>query len=455
MTRIGFADHLFLRMHHGIGNPVFNQFVWRFDGPVAVAELAKLHANLSAGLLSRRVLPPIVPTARHRWVTSNASLPLDYSTNSVPTDAVRCWAEQRISADIDPEAGTGWLLSAAPVADGGTVVSLVCSHMVADGAAMVAAVERASTGVSVGDSARLGEKPSLVDSVASDIADTVGQLRPIATWLAGKSAQAVTSVVRPAADVAPSSSEASIAPDGPSRTDVPETSEPWSPPYVVVSCSASEWASAAAEWGGTSNTLFIAVMTSVSAALGRARPGEELRWSLPYNDRGSTDIESNSTKIIAVRVPVPDPADRDLTRIRKASKTAFQEFSARQASGASTQAVPLNLVQMLPDAVARRLPVPADGAEGLCSNLGRLSEDFVSIGGVRATRVAARATFSGADADFARQLGGGSTAWATETDAAVTISMHGMDPDRMASDEDVRAVVSEVLDRWGIGHEFW
>ena len=455
MTRIGFADHLFLRMHHGIGNPVFNQFVWRFDRPVEVAELAKLHANLSAGLLSRRVLPPTVPMARHRWVTSNTSLPLDYSTNSVPTDAVRCWAEQRISADIDPEAGIGWQLSAAPVADGGTVVSLVCSHMVADGAAMVAAVERASTGVSVGDSARLGDKPSLIDSIASDITDTVGQLRPIATWLAGKSAQAVTSVVRRTADEAPSSAQAPIAPDAPSRTDVPETSEPWSPPYVVVSCSASEWTAAAAQWGGTSNSLFIAVMTSVSAALGRARPGEELRWSLPFNDRRSSDVDSNSTKIIAVRVPVPDPADRDLTGIRKASKTAFQEFSARQAVGAATGPVPLALVQMLPDAVARRLPVPADGAEGLCSNLGRLSDDFVSIGGVRATRVSARATFSGADAEFARQLGGGSTAWATETDAAITISMHGMDPDRMASDEDVREVVSEVLGRWGIGHEFW
>lgn len=458
MTRIGFADHLFLRMHHGIGKPVFNQFLWLLDTAVSGDELEKLRTNLSEGLLARRVESPTLPTARHRWVTSEVSLPLELASSSLPRDAILCWAEQRVVSDLDPEAGIGWQLAAAPLSEGGMVVSLACSHMVADGAAMVEAIRRANSDNGGVDARDLGECPSLFRGIVEDLADTVGEAKPIMQWGAEKvvaTAERVVATARSAyssnQDPAPGSGRI----DPPRRQDADPVVGPWRPPYVVVECSAAEWKDAAAEWGGTSNSLFIAVMTAVSEALGRATPGDELRWSLPYSDRDPLDIDSNSTKIIPVRVPVADRQDRDLTRIRKASKAAFTDFAARQTAGTASPAVPLSLVQMLPDAVVARLPMPSDGAEGLCSNLGQLPEDFITIGGVRARSVAARATFAGADAEFARSLGGGSTAWATETDEAITITVHGMDPDRMVTDSTVRDVVADVLLRWKITHRFW
>lgn len=466
MTRIGFADHLFLRMHHGIGNPVFNQFLWWFDSAIPVDELEKLRTNLSSGLLSRKVESPSLPTARHRWIASAVSLPLDLTDTEIPSDAVLAWAEQRVGGDIDPESGIGWQLAAVPIAGGGMVVSLVCSHMVADGAAMVAAVRQAhvqcdsatddsatndsATDRAVGADA-LGVRPSFVGGLVDDLGDTVGQLKPIVRWAVGTAVTAAASVVTGKRE--PASQAHEVA--SPHRRDVDRTSGQWSAPYVVVECSASEWNAAAAEWGGTSNSLFIGVMTAISEMLGRATPGDELRWSLPYNNRGPGDIDSNSTKIIPVRVPVSERGDLDLTRIRKASKTAFTEFATRQAAGTTTEAIPLALIQMLPDALVAKLPRPSDGAEGLCSNLGALPDDFTTISGVKARSVAARATFAGADADFARTLGGGSTAWATATAGAVTIALHGMDPDRMVSDDALRVVVAEVLDRWAIGYRFW
>ncbi|WP_231912692.1 hypothetical protein [Rhodococcus sp. EPR-157] len=451
MTRIGFADHLFLRMHHGIGNPVVNQFLWLLDTAVSGDDLEKLRTNLSRGLLARRVEPPTLPTARHRWVASTVSLPLELATSPLPSDTVLCWAEQRVIDDLDPEAGIGWQLAAAPLSGGGMVVSLVCSHMVADGAAMVEAIRRANSDNSRVDARDLGTSPSLFGGIVEDLGDTVGEAKPILQWVAEKVVATATSVFSSGQDSASGSGQI----DPPRRQNVDQASGPWSPPYVVVECSAAEWHAAAAEWGGTSNSLFIGVMTAISEALGRAMPGDELRRALPYSDRDPLDIDSNSTKIIPVRVPVSDRQDRDLTRIRKASKAAFTDFTARQKAGTASPTVPLPLIQMLPDVVVARLPMPTDGAEGLCSNLGQLPEDFITIGGVRARSVAARATFAGADAAFARTLGGGSTAWATETDEAITITLHGMDPDRMVTDSAVRDVVADVLQRWKISHRFW
>ncbi|NIL75483.1 MULTISPECIES: hypothetical protein [Rhodococcus] len=449
MTRIGFADHLFLRMHHGIGNPVFNQLVWWFQDRLPSAALDSFHRNLSAGLLSRTVSAPVLPTARHRWTASADALPIDRASVPIDPSVIRCWAEQRISEDIDPERGLGWQLSTAPVVGGGTVLSLVCSHMVADGAATIAAVRQANRDTASVCAADLGVEPSVVRGIIDDVSDSVAQMKPIASWAASK----LVSTVR-GGDATPPAP----AREKPRRSDVEANTEAWSPPYVVVECPAAEWNAAAAEWGGTSNSLLIGVLTAVSEVAGRAQPGDELRWSLPYSTRDIDDVSANSTKIVPVSVPVASTEDRDLTRIRKASKTAFVDFAARQAAGeggSTAAAIPLPLVQMLPDVVVSRLPQPSDGSEGLCSSLGRLPDDVTTLGGIRARSVAARATFHGADAAFARTLGGGSTAWATETADSVTITVHGMDPDRMTSDEQMREIVADVLRRWKITCRFW
>ncbi len=448
MPRIGFADHLFLRMHHGIGNPVFNQFLWMFDTPVSEEQLESLHSSLALGLLARRVDAPALPAARHRWVTSDVSLPFDLTAGAIEPDSVLHWADGRIVDEINPELGLGWQLSATKVVGGGMVVSLVCSHMVADGAAMVAAIRRANSERATVDATVLGRRPSSLRGIVDDMSDVIGQLKPVLSWGASKVALAVRRSSEPV-PVTPVRSEPALS------DSVDKNSGPWSPPYVVAECPAIEWHAAAAEWGGTSNSLFIGVLTAMSEGVGRTRPGDELRWSLPISDRKIDDIDSNSTKIVPVSVRVSERGDRDLTGIRKASKTAFIEFEARQTAGAAGGPIPLQLIQMLPDALVARLPMPKGGAEGLCSNLGRLPDDFTEIGGVRARSVAARATFSDIDADAARSLGGGSTAWMAEADDIVTITVHGMDPDRMASDERLRELLASALDRWNITHRFW
>nr|WP_314141760.1 hypothetical protein [uncultured Rhodococcus sp.] len=434
-------------MHHGIGYPVYNQFLWWFDESIRRVDLEKLRDNLSDGLLARRVVASTVPTARDRWVASNVSHPLDFHPHFIESTDVTAWADGRLDRDIDPETGLGWRLAAAPLTNGGTVMSLVASHMVADGGALIAAFGAANS-----PSGQPGSVPTEdgIAAIGSDLRDAVLQVRSVAGWLVKT---AVSSLPVPARS-GPSGAVPRSQPTRVQPTAGAVDAE-WVSPHAVAEVDAGAWTATAQRWGGTSNSLFIAVLTAASGQAGRASIGDSVQWSLPVSDRTVDDTRSNATKIVKIEVPVTDAADRDLSTIRAASKAAFTAFAARQAAGLPPAGVSQALVQMLPDAVVARVPQPRDGAEGLASNLGVLPEVFTTVAGVRARAVSGRATFAGADAAFARSLDGGLTAWVCETDASVTVTVHAMDPDRFVDDRALRDHLAEALGRWELTARFW
>lgn len=465
MTRIGFADHLFLRMHHGIGHPVYNQFLWRFDDSIESAELVTLHRELSLGLLNRQVESPIVPTARHRWIASRRSHELQIDSQDVDPDRIREWASRCITpggvtSDMDPERGLGWKLSASPLRGGGTVVSLACSHMVADGAALIAAVRAAHGAVS---GQPLDARPDPIRTVLSDLSDSAREVVPIVRWAVHRIQNSIPGLRTPTA--APEAELAAV-PGGlpraepPTRSSPPQNDAAWSPPFVVAEVDSSRWIDAATKSGGTSSSLLVAVLTEIARLGGRATSGDQVVWSLPVSarlteDGVDADNRSNSTKIVKVAVPVgTDAAVGDLSATRRAMKSAFVDYSAREGAH-PPDALPLQLVQILPDVIVAALPRPKDNAEGLCSNLGVLPDDFTVIGGSRARSVVAHASFVGIDAPSARDLGGGLTAWATDTGTAVTLCIHGMDPDRFTGDHELEKFVSAALGTWGLDARFW
>ncbi|MFI8569200.1 hypothetical protein ACIGGF_21840 [Rhodococcus sp. NPDC078407] len=446
MTRIGFADHLFLRMHHGIGYPVYNQFLWWFDESVQRKDLEKLRDNLSDGLLARRVTSPTVPPARERWINSSVSHPLDFHPEFIESSDVLAWADGRLGTEIDPETGLGWRLAAAPLTSGGMVLALTASHMVADGGALVAAFRSAN---SRADQPRLTPAEHGLAAVGSDVEDAVVQLRSAAGWLLKSAVAALPIPARPAPP--PTSPRV-----GPRRSEVatdPATDSVWTSPHLVAEVDAATWNAVAENWGGTSNSLFIAILTAASAHAGRASMGDTVQWSLPVSDRTGADIRSNATKIVKIDVPVDDALD--LSPIRSISKAAFTAFAARQAAGQAPAGISQALVQMLPDAVVARVPQPRDGAEGLASNMGVLPDDFSTVAGIRARAVSGRATFFGADAEFARALDGGLTAWVCEANGTVTLTVHAMDPDRFPGHRALEDHVATALSRWGLTAHFW
>lgn len=430
-----------------IGYPVYNQFLWWFDESVQRMDLEKLRDNLSDGLLARRVVASTVPGARDRWVASNVSHSLDFYPHFIESTDVLAWADGRLDRDIDPETGLGWRLAAAPLANGGTVLSLVASHMVADGGALIAAFVAANFPSEQPRSVATADGTA---AIGSDLRDAVEQVRSVAGWLVNAAASALPIPTR-------SGSDAAVPRSQPTRSQpkAEAVDANWVSPHAVAEVDADAWKATARRWGGTSNSLFIAVLTAASGQAGRASIGDSVQWSLPVSDRTADDTRSNATKIVKIEVPVTDAADRDLSTIRTTSKAAFTAFASRQAAGLPPAGISQALVQMLPDAVVARVPQPRDGAEGLASNLGVLPEFFTTVAGIRARAVSGRATFAGADAAFARSLDGGLTAWVCETGTSVTVTVHAMDPDRFVDDQALRDHLVEALGRWELTARFW
>lgn len=60
--------------------------------------------------------------------------------------AVMAWVNAQAATPIDPEHGPTWALAYAPLTGGGSVLSFVTSHVVADGSLKLVALEAAPPG---------------------------------------------------------------------------------------------------------------------------------------------------------------------------------------------------------------------------------------------------------------------------------------------------------------------
>ncbi|WP_433628454.1 hypothetical protein [Nocardia sp. CA-120079] len=143
--RLSVVDEIFLRTHRGLGTPIALQGLWRTADRVDPELLRQVHAALRVGPLGRRVIRPSVPGARRSWRGNTRAYRLEFTDGTIATRDLLEWADEQ-GANLDPEYGPGWRLSTAALDDGGSIVSLTCSHALADGRALVLAVDDALGG---------------------------------------------------------------------------------------------------------------------------------------------------------------------------------------------------------------------------------------------------------------------------------------------------------------------
>ncbi|WP_327093873.1 hypothetical protein OIE68_27045 [Nocardia vinacea] len=146
--RLSVVDEIFLRTHRGLGTPIALQGLWRTADRVDPELLWQVHAALRVGPLGRRVIRPSVPGARRSWRANTRAYPLEFTDGTIATGDLLEWADEQ-GANLDPEYGPGWRLSTAALDNGGSIVSLTCSHALADGRALVLAVDDALGGPSL------------------------------------------------------------------------------------------------------------------------------------------------------------------------------------------------------------------------------------------------------------------------------------------------------------------
>ncbi|KAA1376546.1 hypothetical protein [Aeromicrobium fastidiosum] len=444
-VRLTFGDDLFMRRHRGLGSPVVNQFAWRFDERVAAEDLVRMRDALAHGALARRAHRALVPAARSRW--SRVAEPPEIVRRDEPLDEheVMPWLRWLGATRLDPSRGDSWRLIVADIADGGAVVSLLADHAVADGGAMLDAVERASAGR---PPLAVPTRPRLAKALVADAHDAATQLGSVARWGAKGLRPPAQPPKRP-----PGSTDRDRS-GGVARRPAGVPPSGWTPPTVVVECSTAQIAEAAARHGGSPNTWFVAVAAALASTSGIAVAGRPVRVALPVSARTPDDIRSNATRIAHVDVEAGVPVARDLTDVRTRCK---QAYSALGAAVPAADGSLLTLVQMMPTVVVRRLPAPP-AATVLASNLGAVSDAFCAPTGREGPRARSIAALAGprqVDRAELAALGGGLMAWTCAVGERTTLTVSALDPARVPDDATLLDAMTTVLSAWDVEARPW
>ncbi|MEL4162626.1 hypothetical protein [Corynebacterium bovis] len=522
ITRLTSDDALFVVMERVLGVPVTNQLIWRLpapqedaagdpagddhaagarsatgaDGrarhgarPVDDAAVAELGAALRRGRLARLVRRSHGPT-RDRWVYDAGAGLVRTGLPTVPAGGEGRWIRDQLQLRLDSVAGPAWALTTAPTADGGRLVSLSFSHVIADGLGAVTAVVEALTGREAEAALPAGPGPTVAASLR-DAASLVGDAAVSAVRLVRSSlragrggtgddgaAEGGTAEAAPHTAASPSvpAAAADDSADSPAaalsaadastpRTDSPAVAHPGLLPTIAVEVDGPRFAAAAASAGGTTNTLFAAVTLGVLAASGRVTDGETVPVSLPVSLRGDHDLRANATSGATAHVVVSPDRYTDLTPIRAASKAGFRRITAGEFSAVDAMT---RIAQALPDGVVRRLAGTASTPLCLASNLGVVDPLFASLGGPDQGRTAIRSvsvpdgaadgdTDGGdgpaADGDLLRS--GGISAWATLAGTRLSLCFTALDTSLIPDEDRLTALVSAELDRWDVPATRW
>ncbi|MEL4176373.1 hypothetical protein MTQ24_06535 [Corynebacterium bovis] len=522
ITRLTSDDALFVVMERVLGVPVTNQLIWRLpapqedaagdpagddhaagarsatgaDGrarhgarPVDDAAVAELGAALRRGRLARLVRRSHGPT-RDRWVYDAGAGLVRTGLPTVPAGGEGRWIRDQLRLRLDSVAGPAWALTTAPTADGGRLVSLSFSHVIADGLGAVTAVVEALTGREAEAALPAGPGPTVAASLR-DAASLVGDAAVSAVRLVRSSlragrggtgddgaAEGGTAEAAPHTAASPSvpAAAADDSADSPAaalsaadastpRTDSPAVAHPGLLPTIAVEVDGPRFAAAAASAGGTTNTLFAAVTLGVLAASGRVTDGETVPVSLPVSLRGDHDLRANATSGATAHVVVSPDRYTDLTPIRAASKAGFRRITAGEFSAVDAMT---RIAQALPDGVVRRLAGTASTPLCLASNLGVVDPLFASLGGPDQGRTAIRSvsvpdgaadgdTDGGdgpaADGDLLRS--GGISAWATLAGTRLSLCFTALDTSLIPDEDRLTALVSAELDRWDVPATRW
>ncbi|MDE1673602.1 hypothetical protein [Nocardia gipuzkoensis] len=413
MGRLSVVDEIFLRTHRGLGTPIALQGLWRTADRVDPALLTRVHEALRSGPLGRRVVPSRVPGARRAWRPNVRAYPIGHADGVLPVAELLDWADAQ-GAGLDPEYGPGWRLSSAALDDGGSVVSLTCSHALADGRALVLAVDDALGGARVP-----APNPSARESDWSDAR------RQWSIVLRGTAAALRHGIPR--------------QPAAPIRDEEPREAHKTTH-SVILQCPAAEWDRIAARDGGTANSLFIHLVANILWDSGF--PRETIEASLPVDTRDEPRVD-NDLAMTRIAITLADtPAT-----IRTLARRAYdQRMSA-------PSGMPEQLLQVIPDRLAYALSKGAGERDILCSNIGTLPASLRTLGPHRCTGVAARAIHPGLGA--ARLPRTRLSGYLCRIGDDYVLSLVGLDPARIATADALRELALRAVGSAGLRVFAW
>ncbi len=220
---------------------------------------------------------------------------------------------------------------------------------------------------------------------------------------------------------------------------------------MVVDTDTDHWADRAARFGGTPNSLFVAVVAGALYASGYAAPGEPVRVGVPVSLRGPDAVDderSNATGGVTVVVDDRPSAGGDLGPLRARCRAAFTAVGAGERPAAYHLQ---SLLQVLPIALVTRVVMagPSGMPDAVASNLGRF-DGLARVGDATAATVSFRGDARGVRPDRPERFGEGVQSWLLETEGRTTFAVAGFDETRVGSVSALRDAVRAELEAWGV-----
>lgn len=428
--RLGGTDEAYLLLESTVGVVAPMQVAVVLDddpGPDVARDLVD---RLVGGPLDRAVRRPTVPGARPSWVrpTGAASTRVD----ATPVDDAVAWAQRHlVEAPVDVVGARGWQVATVALTTGGRAVSVVASHVLADGRRFVQTVADAVAGLDRAapvDVSCAPDEPGWVRRVIADSADAAAAV---------VDAVRAADALRRTPSAAPKPASTRTAPTRSGAVDGPPT-------HHVVTLDLARWRAAAHEHGGTATTLLAAVGAGLARHSGvvAARGGADgpVRVTLAVDRRGEGDsTTANTAGGVAVTVSDDPTPDTGLAVLRSTIRAALRDPAGDDAVA--------RIARLLPARVLRRVVTSLPGPDVSVSHLGPAPEALLTWRRARAQTVLVRAAARSAAPHLARRMLPGIALWGVEHGDAVTVTVCAVDP---VARDDIASVVERELGRWGL-----
>jgi hypothetical protein len=337
-------------------------FTWvspqRLDG-VAVQ---RFNENLARGFLGRLLQRSPLPWGRHRWVANSVPAPVLWFPDPLPVERLPEWRNALAEIAVDPEHGPAWRLAVQSIDGGGSALSILVSHTIADGLGTVQAIASAVRGEILEYRFPAPSSRWSLTRLARDGTQSLRALpdvwRALKALASGAGLKAAT--LRPAAEHQHSSID-------------PMPGVTVTLPLVRIMMDSAQFEERASNLKITHNTLITALAAQLALRMGRVDTTGRVKLVLPVSDRRPGDWRGNALRSVTV---ITDPlACRSNPRILQTGiKAALTTLHTK----GDTVSDVIPLVPYIPLWLARRVErkaVRTDLSVG-CSLLGELPPEL-------------------------------------------------------------------------------
>lgn len=431
---IGLTDQTVLLAQQATGATNMIQGVWIYDRAIDLEGLRRFHHHLQHGALSRRIELSALPFGRHRWVAA-ADAPGIQMCAPAPRAELEAWIDEQANTPLDPVGGPGWHLGVLPLADGGTVVSLVATHCLIDGVGLIQAFADAASGRDNPLAMPAPGSRRRRRALREDALQTVRDLPAVGRALGAAMAMARRDrVPSKGAETAPRLADVA---DG-------QIALPTAATFIDI----DEWDARAAALGGTSNALLAGLAADIGRRMGRVDPRNgTVALAIPVNDRTAEETRANAVSNVNVTVD-PSPAPHDLREIRTAIKAAL----IRSNEVPDERWTLLPIIPLIPKRLFRRMLSTATGGSTavISSNMGDADPAANRPDGTDADFFTMRSLYPGVSRQTMYRVGGVLALLSARIHGRVFISVLAYLPGQHNSHDRLRRSVLDALNAFSL-----